>query len=332
MKRIFTFLLVLMIFGSATASENKVVVSINPIHSLVASVMEGVGTPDLLIKGNNSLHGYQVKPSDANLLESADVIVWIGPTMESTLIASISNARESTTVIEVGEIHGLQLYENRESPEGGHMHHGEEDEHSHDEEDGHAEKDEHGHDEEHGHAEEDEHGHAHGRYDLHIWLDINNAKVVTQEIAEQLVDIYPQNEAQLISNMSDTLEKLDSLEVELRSLSESFSSSPFVVFHDAYQYLEKMLGLNNVGTITVSPEREAGAKRLHELREKISETGVSCVFKEPQFDPSEVDIISEGTDLQVGTLDPLGADIKPGPNAYFELLRNMVLSLKNCLG
>ena len=304
MKRIFAFLLALMIFGSAAASESKVVVSINPIHSLVASVMEGVGTPDLLIKGNKSLHGYQVKPSDAILLESADVIVWIGPTMESTLIDSISNAREGTTVIEVGAMHGLQLYENRESPEGGHVDHG----------------------------EEDEHGHAHGRYDLHIWLDINNAKVVTQEIAEQLADISPQNEAQLTSNMNKTLEKLDSLEVGLRSMSDSFSSSPFVVFHDAYQYLEKMLGLNNVGTITISPEREAGAKRLLELREKISETGASCVFKEPQFDPSEVDIITEGTDLQVGTLDPLGADIEPGPNAYFELLRNMVLSLKNCLG
>lgn len=313
MKRSFTFLLALMIFGSATASESKVVVSINPIHSLVASVMEGVGTPDLLIKGNNSLHGYQVKPSDAILMEGADVIVWIGPTMESTLIDSITNAREGTTVIEVGAIHGLQLYENRESPEGGHNHHGEEGEHGHDDGNGHA-------------------GHAHGRYDLHIWLDINNAKVVTQEIAEQLADIYPQNEAQLTSNMSKTLEKLDSLEVELQSLSESFSGSPFVVFHDAYQYLEKMLGLNNVGTVTVSPEREAGAKRLLELREKISETGASCVFKEPQFDPSEVDIITEGTDLQVGTLDPLGADIEPGPNAYFELLRNMVLSLKNCLG
>ncbi len=332
MKRIFAFLLALMIFGSAAASESKVVVSINPIHSLVASVMEGVGTPDLLIKGNKSLHGYQVKPSDAILLENADVIVWIGPTMESTLIDSISNARDGTTVIEVGAMHGLQLYENRESPEGGHMDHGEEDEHGHDDEHGHGEEDEHGHDDEHGDGEEDEHGHAHGRYDLHIWLDINNAKVVTQEIAEQLADISPQNEAQLTSNMNKTLEKLNSLEVELRSMSESFSSSPFVVFHDAYQYLEKMLGLNNVGTITISPEREAGAKRLLELREKISETGASCVFKEPQFDPSEVDIISEGTDLQVGTLDPLGADIEPGPNAYFELLRNMVLSLKNCLG
>ena len=93
-----------------------------------------------------------------------------------------------------------------------------------------------------------------------------------------------------------------------------------------------MLKLNNVGTVTVNPERAAGAKRLLELRETVSETGATCVFKEPQFSPKVLEIISEGTDLKIGTLDPLGADIEPGPNAYFEIMRNMVRSLKECLG
>ena len=348
MKQICTFLLTLMIIGSASASESKIVVSINPIHSLVASVVEGIATPELLIKGAYSVHGYQTKPSDARLLESSDVIVWIGPTMESTLIASISNVRENTTVIEVGTMHGLQLYETRESPEGGHgdedEDHGdleeEEEHHGEDEDHGDSEGEEENHDEEEDHGdsegEEDQHGeeegHAHSRYDMHIWLDINNAKVITKETAEHLAEFFPQHEAQLTSNANKTLEKLDALEAELRSLSKSFSSSPYVVFHDAYQYLEKMLKLNNVGTVTVNPERAAGAKRLLELRETVSETGATCVFKEPQFSPKVLEIISEGTDLKIGTLDPLGADIEPGPNAYFEIMRNMVRSLKECLG
>ena len=323
MKRTIAFLLAMMIFGSAAASESKVVVSIKPVHSLVASVMEGIGTPDLIIKGFESLHGYQVKPSDAELLENSDVIVWIGPTMESTLTALISNAREGATVIEVGEIHGLQLYENREDPDG---------EHGHDDEHDKRMEAEHGHDDEDGHGEMDEHSHAHGRYDLHIWLDIDNAKVVTREVAEQLAVVYPQHEAQLTSNMNSSIEKLNALEVELRSLSESFASKPFVVFHDAYQYLEKMLGLNNVGTVTVNPELGTGAKRLYEVRETIGRSGASCIFKEPQFDPSALEVVSEGTDLKIGTLDPLGAELSPGPNAYFDLLRNMVNSLRDCLG
>ncbi len=351
MKKIFTLLIAMMIIGSASASESKIVVSINPIHSLVSSVMEGIEMPALLIKGANSLHGYQVKPSDASLLDNAEVIVWLGPTMESTLNPSISNLKEDRTVIEVGAMHGLNLYENRESPGGEHGH-GEEEEHGHDEEEHHG-AEEHGHEDEdhhdeekHAHEEgehgdedhhnEEEHGHedghAHGRYDLHVWLDINNAKVITEETAEHLAEVFPEHEAQMTANVNKTLERLDALEAELRSLSKSFSSSPYVVFHDAYQYLEKMLGLNNVGTVTVNPELTPGAKKLLELREAISETGATCAFKEPQFSPKALEVIAEGTDLKIGILDPLGADIEPGPNAYFELLRNMVLSLKNCLG
>ena len=334
MKRICTFLLALMIIGSANASERSMVVSIKPVHSLVASVTEGIATPELIVKGVQSLHGYQVKPSDAKLMESADVIVWIGPTMESTLIPSISNAREDTKVIEVGEMHGLLLYENRESPEGGHGHSDEGEEEAHHAEEAHHDEEHHDDVEEH-HGEEahhDEHHHAHGLYDLHVWLDVSNAKVIAEEAAEQLADIFPQHEAQLALNVNNTHERLDALEAELRSLSKSFAGLPYVVFHDAYQYIEKMLGLNNVGTVTVNPERAAGAKRLLELRETISETGATCVFKEPQFDPNAIEIISEGTDLKIGTLDPLGAHIEPGPDAYFELMRNMVHSLKGCLG
>ncbi|MDE0308914.1 MAG: zinc ABC transporter substrate-binding protein, partial [Acidiferrobacterales bacterium] len=201
---------------------------------------------------------------------------------------------------------------------------GEDEDHHGEEEDDHGEAE----DEDH-HGEEEEH--AHGRYDMHIWLDVNNARVITEETAEQLAQLFPQHEAQLTANVKTTLEKLDLLETELRSLSESFLDSPYVVFHDAYQYLEKMLGLNNVGTVTVNPERSAGAKRLLELRETIRETGATCAFKEPQFNPSILEVLAEGTDLKIGTLDPLGADIEPGPDAYFELLRNMVVSLKDCL-
>lgn len=338
MKRVCTFLLSLMFFGSAAASEIRTVVSINPIHGLVASVMDGIATPELLIKGADTLHGYQVKPSDAELSESADVIIWIGPTMESTLIPHIANLREKTAVIEVGEMHGLRLYETREHPEGAHGHRHEEHEEEHD---AHGDEHEEEH-EEHGkeldthgdeHEEhEDEHGHMHGRYDMHIWLDTRNAKVIAAETAEQLAEIYPQHKERLTLNASRTIERLDALETELHSLSESFSGSPYVVFHDAYQYLEKMLELNNVGTIVINPEISAGAKRLAELRETISETGASCVFKEPQFDPNAVEIVAEGTDLKISTLDPLGADVEPGPNAYFDILRNIVLSLKDCLG
>ena len=56
------------------------------------------------------------------------------------------------------------------------------------------------------------------------------------------------------------------------------------------------------------------------------------VFQEPQFDSKLVKIVVEGTNAQIGTLDPLGVGIKDEKDFYLQLLRNMAKSLKDCLG
>jgi len=45
-----------------------------------------------------------------------------------------------------------------------------------------------------------------------------------------------------------------------------------------------------------------------------------------------VKIVVEGTNAQIGTLDPLGINVKSGENFYLQLLKNMAKSLKDCLG
>ena len=68
------------------------------------------------------------------------------------------------------------------------------------------------------------------------------------------------------------------------------------------------------------------------IKEKIVKLKASCVFQEPQFDSKLVKIVVEGTNAQIGTLDPLGVGIKDEKDFYLQLLRNMAKSLKECLG
>jgi zinc transport system substrate-binding protein len=55
------------------------------------------------------------------------------------------------------------------------------------------------------------------------------------------------------------------------------------------------------------------------------------VFSEPQFEPKLVNTVIDGTDAKTGTLDPLGAELKDGPDLYPQLIRNLADSLKSCL-
>ena len=66
-------------------AEINVVASVKPVHSLVSGVMEGVGKPDLIVKGAASPHTYSLKPSQAKQLEEADLVFWMGHELESFL-------------------------------------------------------------------------------------------------------------------------------------------------------------------------------------------------------------------------------------------------------
>jgi len=63
----------------------SVAVSIKPVHSLVSGLMAGAGKPVLIVKGSRSPHSYSLKPSDARILNRADLIIWMGPTLEMFL-------------------------------------------------------------------------------------------------------------------------------------------------------------------------------------------------------------------------------------------------------
>ena len=81
---------------AAALAAPQVVVSIKPIHSLVASVMKGIAEPQLILKGAGSPHTYQMKPADAELLQNAEIVFWIGPDLEKFLekpIGSLSAGR-----------------------------------------------------------------------------------------------------------------------------------------------------------------------------------------------------------------------------------------------
>ena len=73
------------------------------------------------------------------------------------------------------------------------------------------------------------------------------------------------------------------------------------------------------------------ARRIRELRKEIAQTGARCVFREPQFESALVQILIEGSGARAGVLDPLGTDIAPGRDAYFELMDASTDALVDCL-
>ncbi|MEL7429666.1 MAG: zinc ABC transporter substrate-binding protein ZnuA [Pseudomonadota bacterium] len=350
--------------GFAYAAPD-VVVSIKPVHSLVASVMQGVGEPVLLLDGATSPHDYALKPSQASELQSADLIFWIGEDLETFLEKPLETIGSNAKAVSMMDAEGLftlpfreggafeahdHAHDDHDHSKNAHDDH-KHDDHAHDEDkhDDHAHEegkhDDHAHDDhaheqkaEHDHNDHaekahDDHGHDHakGAMDPHIWLDPQNAKVIAKAASDALSEVDPENAATYAANLSDLNARLDALGAEIDETLAPAKGKAFVVFHDAYHYFEHRFDFEAAGSITVNPEVQPGAERVREIRDRIKELGAVCVFSEPQFTPAIVETVTEGSNANGGVLDPLGAAIENGPDLYPALVRNMANSLASCL-
>jgi zinc transport system substrate-binding protein len=183
--------------------------------------------------------------------------------------------------------------------------------------------------------EEEDHGdghhHDHGDYDGHIWLSNKNAIKLTKFFVKELSKINPDKKNIYKANAKVFIKKLKENGKKIKNQLSSISDKPYIVFHDAYQYFESENSLNSVGSISLNPEISPTPKRIKEIKTKIEKDNVVCLFREPQFPSRIVQTVISETNAKEGELDPLGYDLTPGKNLYFELIDNLSMGLKDCL-
>jgi zinc transport system substrate-binding protein len=294
----------LLCFAGNVGAAPRVVATIQPLHSLAAGLMAGVGAPALLIEGAGSPHNYALRPSDARLLAEAELVLRVGADFETFLNRALVNLTGRARVLDLDQLPGILLLPART----GGLWEGEP-----------AGKHARGHD------------HQPAENNLHLWLDPQNARTIVAATAKALREIDPANGERYRANAATLDARLARLDRELQQQLAPVAGIPYFVFHDAYPYLEQRYGLHPAGAITVSPERPPGARRVAEIRQRVQRQGARCVFSEPQFQPKLAAMLIEGTGARRGVLDPLGAELPAGPEAYFLLMRKLAASLLDCL-
>lgn len=364
----------------AFADVPRVVTDIAPVHSLVAEVMAGVGTPDLLIEQGASPHHYALKPSEARMLSDADIVFWIGTVDTPWLGETLQTLAPDAVSVEMLEVPETILLPVREGENFAAHDHGDEahdhaghddDAHDHDEHDhedeakGHAEDHAddahaddhagHGHDDHAGEAdhaahEGDDHaqadaaahdhdahdhaahddGHGHGAVDPHAWLDPRNGQIWLRHIAEVLAEADPANAVAYRANAEAAAEALATLDVTI-AVRVKDTPGGFITFHDAYQYFENRFDMPAHGALSASDAVEPGPARVAALRDMVKREGIRCLFTEPQFNSRQVAMLAEDLDLRTGTLDPIGAQLEPGPQLYPRLITGIADALMVCL-
>lgn len=291
--KVYLTALLLSLFSWQVSAAPKVVTSIKPLQLIAAAVLKDIAEADVLLPPGSSPHHYALKPSDVRKLAKADLIIWIGPDLEVFLSKTVQNSETDVLTLLPGEF--------------------KEEEHHEESEDG------------HGH-----HHHDHEQ-DPHLWMDPIQVMMIAEKMAAHLSEKHPEHKAQLMQNVQQFSAELVKLDRQLHQQFEPVTDKGFYVFHDAYQSFTSRYGLKQLGYFTVDPGRPVGTRHLAEIRQKLVDNQVVCVFGEPQFKAKVVAAVTDDLDVGYAELDPLAIDIPSTPEGYKQYLKWLAGQLQQCL-
>lgn len=308
MKTFLTAALLLLTLAASLHAEAKILCTLKPIHSLVCMVTGDTATPELLIQGRQTPHGFQLKPSHMRSLYAADAVFYVDDALE-TFMQKIAHEKKNS-YIALARIDTIKQLPYRNFKD----------------DDNHTEHEHPGHHKAHACTACQSTG-----QDLHVWLNPQNAIAMLKAIEATLSKITPELQSTYQKNTLEAIERIQHLDTEVKKELNALSDRAFIVFHDAYQYFENQYGLSAIDAIALNPELPPSANRVKELRKRIAQQKAVAVFSEPQFNTHMIQTILEGMPLRIGELDPLGAEIPPGKDLYPQLIKNMSATFKKTL-
>ncbi|MGR6981780.1 zinc ABC transporter substrate-binding protein ZnuA [Testudinibacter sp. P27/CKL/0425] len=293
----------------AYTAQADIITTVKPLGFIAAAVADGVTPTQVLLPTGASPHDYNLRPSDLQRLQKADLVVWIGADMETFLSKSIGRLKAGS-VLQIDKMENIQQL----LGEALHVH----DDHDHDG------PPEHQH---------DDHEHEHGglQTDWHVWFSSDISGKIAEQIAQRLTAKYPNKAERITANLQAFQQGIAAKHQQLKTQLDPIKQRGYYVFHDAYGYFERQYGLNHLGAFTINPAVAPGAKTLNEIKADISANHAQCLFAEPQFTPRLLETLHKNTGVKLGVLDPMGEKIAVSKTAYTEYLQSLADSFSQCL-
>lgn len=165
-------------------------------------------------------------------------------------------------------------------------------------------------------------GHEH-THDPHIWLSPENAKQMCKSICEQLSDLYPAHKGILTKNLTELLQKLDTLQAYGENALSALNCRDLITFHDGFSYFANSFELNILQAVEEESGSEASAKELISLIELVEDNRIPAIFTEVSGSTAAAEIIAAETGAKIYSLD-----MAISGDSYFEAMYHNIDIIK----
>lgn len=275
--------LCLLLYAPFCAGSDKptVFVSIVPQKYFVQQISKDIVNVEVMVQPGASPATYEPKPSQMAKLSSCAAYFAIGVPFEKAWLGKISAVSPDMKIVQTDrDIEKIAMAQHHHEEMEGERHH---------EEDG---------------RQKERSGHT--ILDPHIWLSPVLVKKQAAVILEGLTAIVPEHAQDFDTNYHIFLEKIDALDVELKSKLKGSEGMRFMVFHPSWGYFAKEYGLEQV-PIEIEGKAPKPAQ-LAELIQHARENDVRIIFVQPQFSQKSARVVAREIDGKAIFVDPLAED------------------------
>jgi zinc transport system substrate-binding protein len=319
-------LLALFLVGCSTQTNSDsdsdsftVAVSFFPYYEFTRAVIGDSGEVYVIVPASVEPHDYEPSIRDIERLQNARALVVSGTHFESYEDQFEANVRAGTVIIHASE--GLHLLEG--------VHHSHDDDHTDDDSDGSEDLDSHDSDENVDEYGIDVHDYDNDGRDPHVWVSLQNAMVITQNIADELSEARPELASVYQQNAALFIAEVASLEAEYARVLATCEHRDLFVTHNAFAYLARDYDLEVISISGLSHDVEPSPQQLAELIEEARYHGVRAIFSEELVSDSVAQTIANEVGASVLVLSDMSGS--PRGLSYLDLLKENLNNLKRGL-
>jgi len=158
----------------------------------------------------------------------------------------------------------------------------------------------------HEHSHDGHHGHSHGGTDPHLWLSVNNARIIALNLHEALLAIFPDGEEELKKRLSSFNASLDSLQQLIHDRLDGLEERNFIIYHPALTYFSEEFHLYQ-HSLEIEGKSPSPA-HLKEMIDLSRELNISRILVQDQFDRKNAEVLAKEIGAEIYPFDPLDPD------------------------
>ncbi|PKL73798.1 MAG: zinc ABC transporter substrate-binding protein [Methanobacteriales archaeon HGW-Methanobacteriales-2] len=142
--------------------------------------------------------------------------------------------------------------------------------------------------------------------DPHVWVSPRNAKVMVENIYQNLTLADPENKDYYTKNRDEYLNELDELDKNITQRLSGKNNTKIMVYHPAWAYFCKDYNLQQISI--QQDGKEPTPQALASLVDTARRENIKVIFVSPEFSTSNAKVIANEIEGKVVVVDPLSKD------------------------